>query len=376
MKAQIDLPITWDDTANVDYTVTDFGGNASLLTVDPLNSSNLVMRSEKTSSAQTWAGTTLSTALGLANAIPFSAGNTSIRVLVYSPDANIPVRLKAEDAANPAISVETEVLTTVANAWDTLLFDFSNHVGGTPPLNFANTYDKLSIFYNFGTDGATAGSKIYYCDDIAFDSSGGTPPSTFNITFQVDMNQYTGSFTTPEVNGTFNGWCGNCAPMSDPDGDGIWELTIPIAADSIEFKFSHDNWTGEEMLMQGMVCTKTSGGFTNRFLMLSGDTILPAYCWESCMECTNGLDDQNGLSTVEFFPNPTKGVLYISGITELTEETSVKIYDSRGRLVLEQQFNGLDNGQAINLDGIENGMYWVNLRNNNNSVTRKIIMVR
>ena len=25
-----------------------------------------------------------------------------------------------------------------------------------------------------------------------------------NVTFQVDMNNYTGSFTTPEVNGTFN----------------------------------------------------------------------------------------------------------------------------------------------------------------------------
>ena len=33
-----------------------------------------------------------------------------------------------------------------------------------------------------------------------------------NVTFQVDMSSVDPvTFTTPEVNGTFNGWCGNCA---------------------------------------------------------------------------------------------------------------------------------------------------------------------
>ena len=30
----------------------------------------------------------------------------------------------------------------------------------------------------------------------------------YSVTFKLDMTDYTGSFTTPEVNGTFNGWCG------------------------------------------------------------------------------------------------------------------------------------------------------------------------
>ena len=34
------------------------------------------------------------------------------------------------------------------------------------------------------------------------------------------MNQVTDAFTTPEVNGTWNSWCGNCNPMNDADGDG------------------------------------------------------------------------------------------------------------------------------------------------------------
>jgi hypothetical protein len=76
--------------------------------------------------------------------------------------------LKVEDANNAAISVETETLTAVAMAWDTLVFDFTNEVSGTAPLNLDNTYSKASIFFNFGTDGATAGEKTYYWDDVEF----------------------------------------------------------------------------------------------------------------------------------------------------------------------------------------------------------------
>ncbi len=57
----------------------------------------------------------------------------------------------------------------------------------------------------------------------------------FDVTFQVDMNDYSGSFTTPEVNGTFNSWCGDCAAMTDADADGVWDITISLAAGSYEF---------------------------------------------------------------------------------------------------------------------------------------------
>ncbi|MCK7481723.1 MAG: hypothetical protein M0C28_34545 [Candidatus Moduliflexus flocculans] len=72
-------------------------------------------------------------------------------------------------------SVETEATTTVANAWETLTFDFANPAAGTPALNLANTYNKASIFFNFGVTGATAGAKTYYFDDVAF--GGGTAPA-------------------------------------------------------------------------------------------------------------------------------------------------------------------------------------------------------
>ncbi len=165
--AQIDLPITFEDTM-VDYTMTDFGGNASQVIVDPNNSLNHVAETIKGANAQSWAGTTISTPSGLATAIPFTLTETFISVRVWSPDAGIQIRLKAEDHLNNTITVETEKTTTVAGGWETLVFDFSNVVSGTPALNLSNTYDLLSIFFNFGVDGATAGQKTYYFDDVEF----------------------------------------------------------------------------------------------------------------------------------------------------------------------------------------------------------------
>jgi hypothetical protein len=165
--AQISLPVTFD-AATVNYKVTDFGGNSTVLGADPANSGNTVAITTKTAGAETWAGTTIGTATGFASAIPFTAGSTKMSVRVWSPTAGTPIRLKVEDASNAAISVETEVNTTVASAWETLVFDFSNQASGTAAINFSNTYNKASIFFNFGKTGVQAGEQTYYWDNVTF----------------------------------------------------------------------------------------------------------------------------------------------------------------------------------------------------------------
>ena len=103
-----------------------------------------------------------------------------------------------------------------------------------------------------------------------------------DVTFIVDMRDYSGSYTTVNLNGDFNSWCGTCNPMADADGDSIWTVTLPLTADSIEYKFTLDGWTGQENLTSGSACTKTTGIYTNRFAAFTGDTILPGVAWESC----------------------------------------------------------------------------------------------
>lgn len=188
MVAGPELPVTFEDDM-IDYNLTDFGGNVSMIVVDPTNADNMVAQSTKLDNAELWAGTSIG-ANGFGQAIPFNVNSTSMTVRVWSPDANIPVRLKVEDSNNPTISVETEAMTTMANEWETLTFDFANHVDGTAAINYANSYNKASIFFNFGTDGATAGEKTYYWDDVEFNEVVVAPldlPITFDDA-NVDYN--------------------------------------------------------------------------------------------------------------------------------------------------------------------------------------------
>ena len=89
-----------------------------------------------------------------------------------------------------------------------------------PPFddrNLAPVYSDTTIQHCFGT-----------CDYDGTCNSVVTPPTGTNITFQVDMSQVTDPFTAAELNGTFNGWCGNCDAMSDVDGDSIWDVTVSL----------------------------------------------------------------------------------------------------------------------------------------------------
>ncbi|MFU8811926.1 MAG: carbohydrate binding domain-containing protein [Balneolaceae bacterium] len=166
----LDLPVTFNNP-DINYGLTDFGGTFSSIQDDPFNPNNKVAQTTKPLGAETWAGTTVGGTVGFANAIPFDADNQIMSVRVLSPAAGLPIRLKVEDASDPTVSVETEAVTSVVGDWETLEFDFSNEAEGTAEINLGSTYDKASIFFNFGTTGNDAGELIFYWDDMAF----GTP---------------------------------------------------------------------------------------------------------------------------------------------------------------------------------------------------------
>jgi len=107
------------------------------------------------------------------------------------------------------------------------------------------------------------------------------------VTFQVDMNQVSQSFTTPEVNGLWNNWCGNCNPLTDADGDGIWTTKLPLAVGTTqEYKFSADNWTIQEQNNPAAPCTNGNTTYTNRVLVIPAtDTVLNVVCWSQCTAC-------------------------------------------------------------------------------------------
>jgi hypothetical protein len=169
----VTLPVTFEDE-NVNYGLTDFGGNSSEIVVDPTDSENHVAKTIKTEGAETWAGTTVGGTVGFPNPIPFAEGATTMTVNVWSPTAGTPIRLKVEASNDETVTCETEALTTVAMEWEELTFDFSNEAPGTAELNFASSYNKASMFFNFDSNGT---GETYYWDNMAFE--GGSEPKPY-----------------------------------------------------------------------------------------------------------------------------------------------------------------------------------------------------
>ena len=152
--------------------------------------------------------------------------------------------------------------------------------------------------------------------------------STFDVTFKVDMNNVSASYTNVYVSGTLNSWSGNANQLTDADGDGVYEGTVALSAGSYEYKFTYDNWTGQESLdaVADANCTLTTGAFTNRFMTIgTADTTLPEVCWESCYSCAYVApctelffsEYSEGSSNNKYFEiyNPTSAAVSLSGYT-------------------------------------------------------------
>ena len=243
--------VTFDDDA-VLYTFTDFGDDTvTLLGADPTPVTNVVAVTTKGVGAATFAGTTVG---GSSFVYPLTATDSQITVRVYVPDVGTPVRLKLEDATDPTKSVEAQVVTSVANEWETLTFDFNVQAEGTAALNPSYTFDKVSIFFNFGTDGATAGEKTYFWDDITFiGGSGNGSPTGAAPAFSTTDFEPAGA---PYTFGDFGG--GAVTVIDNPQSAGI-NTSATVAQMQ---KFAGEVFGGSTLTLNGEVDFSEGSTFT------------------------------------------------------------------------------------------------------------------
>lgn len=118
-------------------------------------------------------------------------------------------------------------------------------------------------------------------------NSCGTCLSPTQVTFRVDMTtQETVSVNGVHIAGSFQGWTASANPLSDDDGDGIWEGTFGIAPGDIQFKFINGNdWSGngdgnvDNELIVGDCAAENSD---NRALTVGSEDILYEVCYNSC----------------------------------------------------------------------------------------------
>jgi hypothetical protein len=193
-----------------------------------------------------------------------------------------------------------------------------------------------------------------------------------SVTFKVDMSQVLDPFTIPELNGTFNSWCGNCNSMSDSDGDNIWDVSLSLqTGDTIEYKYSADSWSIQEMNDPNGFCTNGDPNFTNRVLVIPvNDTILPDVCWGSCDTCSPiGSLENLELHSLSIFPNPSSKFISLKSFDSINE---IYIYDINGKLVL---FKSDLNYNIIDISFLKEGSYFL-LAKTNHSLSRKKFIVK
>ena len=120
---------------------------------------------------------------------------------VFSPRVGARILLKVENATNSGINFEKEVLTTEANQWEDLVFDYS-------AINTTNQYHNIVLIFDLGTMGDGSPNFTFLYDDIRLVNS---VPVTLPLNFESTAINY--SWTN------FDG--GNVTVIANPQSSGI-----------------------------------------------------------------------------------------------------------------------------------------------------------
>lgn len=191
------IPITFE-SATVNYAFTNFGGGVSTKIANPqingINTTANVARMVK-NAPEVWGGSFIT----VGTPIDFSV-NKVFRMKVYSPRVGAKVLLKVENLTNGGIFFEKEVLTTVANAWEDLAFDYRT-------INTGNTYQKVVLIFDLGTTGDGSANFTWLFDDIRLTNQMPVGVLALPVTFDLpgvnyEVTDFGGTVSVPATDPT------------------------------------------------------------------------------------------------------------------------------------------------------------------------------
>ena len=196
----------------------------------------------------------------------------------------------------------------------------------------------------------------------------------YQVTFKVDMNNVTQGFSVPEVNGTFNNWCGNCWPMEDLDGDGIWERQVTMLEGYYEFKFSADNWSISESLDPNWSCTNGNNQYTNRTLAVDENRVICPQ-WGLCTPTCNsiiisGSSENLAQESTIIYPNPSSGIFNLNAHAF----SNLEVVNVLGQSVYKK--SNINDQKNINLKHLPAGFYQCVLTSEKEQYSQKIQILK
>ncbi len=288
----------------LDGTLTEIIDNPN---ASGINTSTKVTKYIKPATSEVWAG-------AFSNPNPTTpvdlSNGTQVCVKVHMDHiGNFALKLEGSTSGQP--NWIQQVSNTKVGEWEELCFDVNLPSLETPNAPATGVYERVVIFFDFGTPG-TGTEVTSYLDDIVVKGGGG--PAIRTVNFEVDMNAYSENFDKVYLSGTFNNWAGDANELTDPEFDGIFSGSIVVPVGTYEYKVTLDNWAAQEMFIGTEECTKPdpTGQFVNRLLLVSANADLPRFCFNSCYACGEEVKLNFKLGMGGVTPNP-EGVWLAGG---------------------------------------------------------------
>jgi hypothetical protein len=140
------------------------------------------------------------------------------------------------------------------------------------PAACGNAADNNNRFYTVGNEDVVLPVVCYgECQ-----ACGVAAPSS-PVTFRVDMSNQQVNANGVHVAGSMQGWNPGGTPLSDSDGDGIWEVTLELDHATYQYKFVNGNsWGFDEGVPSGCAV----GG--NREVVVGPGPVVVQYCFGGC----------------------------------------------------------------------------------------------
>jgi len=265
---------------------------------------------------------------------------------------------------------ETEFLTpglykACVRMWGVLEGDENGTQGMNVGLDLTTKYSGSSQYYT--GDGAwhsLAGAPLFMIG-INLNSHGGPTmaPVTFNVSLvrQIANGEFHPGSDQVDVKGFSAAW-NTSAAMTDPDGDGIYAVTVndlPLNQ-KLEFKYR----------VNGVEENYPSTGAYRNYVVRYWNEINDLYN----NGVTNGIPMEEMIGSISVFPNPTQGSFSVAISAPKPAEAAIQVLEMTGKLIWMKNLGHVsEHTERLDLN-LKPGVYFIRISAGTGVKTEKLVV--
>jgi hypothetical protein len=208
-------------------------------------------------------------------------------------------------------------------------------------------------------------------------------PDPAEITFRVNLEEagasadgvwLIGNFTSPQ-------WQSGATEMTDTDADLIYEATVLVSGPAeILYKFMNGDVfvnTNEEAAGIASCGIPNGLGGYNRVHTRSGaPETLAVQCFDACVDCGVGIEENLAVSDFNLYPNPVENVLNVNFTHNGNNNLVFNVLNTLGQVVMTEQLNNISGSvnHTLHLERLDAGVYTLQVISGYQSVNKHFMV--